>query len=122
MSLVWLTWEASYFANFFALLYQAKWKLWESIEKYFHRKRITALQCLKHEWLNPTTPAKADADVDIKPTVDGDEVFKPVELSATKKNMADNKEHWNKDYVVFDAASKTMTKLQDQVQIMIGLW
>ena len=90
-------------------------------KKSFHRKRITALQCLKHEWLNPTTVAKAEADDDIKPTVDGDEVFKPVELSATKKNMADNREHWNKDYVVFDAAFKTMTKLQDQVQIMIGL-
>lgn len=36
-------------------------------------------------------------------------------LSATKRNMEANKEHWNKDYVVFDHKSKTISKMESEV-------
>ena len=41
-------------------------------------------------------------------------------LSATKRNMEANKEHWNKDYVVFDHKSKTISKMESEIDLQPG--
>ena len=80
------------------------------------RKRNTAAQCLDHEWLNPKRDAKTDdsaedndADAEKNSAVGGKS---DDQLNASKKNLADNKEHWDKEnnYVLFDCGSRTMCK------------
>ena len=78
------------------------------------KKRMTADQCLNHEWLN----TKLESAFGVKDDKDDQQVpvedAKSLELSKAKKNLAENRDHWDQEnsYVVFDSESRTMSRTE----------
>lgn len=82
------------------------------------KKRMTAIQCLEHEWLNPKLAQKQtdpNEQQDSKDGGKGEAEGQP--LDAAKKNLAESRDHWDQDnnYVMFDSESRTMSRAAGSV-------
>ena len=77
------------------------------------RKRMTSLQCLKHEWLCQLEKEEKN-DVKNNQEDHSSSGKKDPELNATKHNLSQNKENWDPshNYVMFDCETRTVSRAE----------